>query len=251
MQIVKDKLRSSHVLTALFFLGILFSVYFLYRIPSTLYLTDGFYRLIPLYIVIAATFMLGAAALIFALEYKKELVVIRDRVVSNKDEENAQTAQATSYNIGLVHSALKEAKKTTDILHKGLQTIGKVLQVGQGAIYQVVKNDDLTTVNFTDGYALPLEEGKTIQFDLGDGLIGQVAADGKIINLDEIPEGYINIISGLGNSSPRYLLVVPIKKENEVLGVFELASFSSFDNAKQKFAEQAAQVLADKLSSKN
>lgn len=252
MQLFKDRLRSSHLLTALFFLGVLVSVYFLYTIPSTLYLTDGFARLTTPYIILTLTFIVGIVALIFALEYKKEMVVIRDRVISTKDEQAAnQASQAASFNIGLIHSALKDVKSTNDIFHNGLQTIGKVLQIGQGAIYQVVKKNDQSTVNFADGYAFTLEEGKTIQFDLGDGLIGQVAADGRSMHIDEVPEGYINIISGLGSSSPRYLFIVPIKKENEVLGVIELASFSSFDSARQKFAEQAAQVLADKLSSKN
>jgi len=252
MHLFKDRLRSSHILTALFFLGVLVSVYFLYRIPSTLYLTDGFARLATPYIVIAITFVLGIVALVFALEYKKELIVMRDRIVSSRDEAEAkQSSQAASFNIGLIQTALKNAKSTNDIFHQGLQAIGKVLQVGQGAIYQVAKKNDQSTVNFIDGYAFTLEEGKTIQFDLGDGLIGQVAADGKIMHIDEVPEGYINIISGLGSSSPRYLLIVPVKKENDVLGVIELASFSSFDSARQKFAEQAAQLLADKLSSKN
>jgi len=251
MQLFKDRLRSSHVLTALFFLGVLVSVYFLFRIPSTLYLTDGFARLATPYIIIAITFVLGIVALVFALEYKKELIVMRDRTVSSRDEaESNQSSQAASFNIGLLHTALKGITATHDIFHHGLQTIGKVLQAGQGAIYQIVKKHEQTTANFVDGYAFALEEGKTIHFDLGDGLIGQVAADGKIMHIDEVPEGYINIISGLGSSSPRYLLIVPIKQENEVLGIFELASFSPFDSARQKFAEQAAQVLAEKLSSK-
>ncbi|MBX2964455.1 MAG: GAF domain-containing protein [Cyclobacteriaceae bacterium] len=249
MQLFKDQLRISYFFAALFLIGILVTVISLYQIPSVLYLTDGFARLTTTYFTVALTLLAGIVALIFALAYRKELIVIRERTVTAETERTSESSQ-TTYNTNQVHAALKDVKSRNDLFHKGLQIIGKTLQIGQGAIYEIVEKGDQKTVNFVDGYAFTPEEGKIIQFDLGDGLIGQVAVDGKIINLDEIPEGYINIISGLGSSSPRYLLIVPIKSENNVLGVMELASFSTFDNAKQKFAEQATQVLSEKLSTK-
>ncbi|MBX2965627.1 MAG: GAF domain-containing protein [Cyclobacteriaceae bacterium] len=245
-------MKVSHILAGLFLAGVLISAYMLYSIPGSLQLTNGFASLAAPYIVIALTFAFGLAALIFMLEYKKELIVIRDRVVKTQEEDaNTENAGASSYSINTIQQAVKGSKNATDVLHKGLQALGKTLQVGQGAIYKVTSQQDQITATFIDGYAFTLEEGKTVEFDSGDGLIGQAVASGKALYIDEVPEGYINIVSGLGNASSRYLLIVPIKKENNVLGVFELASFTAFDQAKQKFAEAAAQIMADKLDSKN
>jgi methyl-accepting chemotaxis protein len=252
MSLFKNRLTVSHVLAALFFLGVLVSAYMLYKIPDTLQVTSGFSQLITPYIIIAITLALGITALIFALEYKKELIVIRDRVITTQDDTTTSEGKTSStYSIGAIQQAVKGAKNNNEAFQKGLQALGKTMEVGQGAIYNVVSQGDTITAKFVDGYAFTLEEGKTIEFDSGDGLIGQSVASGKSLYIDEVPEGYINIVSGLGNASPRYLLIVPIKKENTVLGVLELASFTPFDAAKQKFAEAAAQVMAENSGSKN
>jgi methyl-accepting chemotaxis protein len=252
MSLFKNRLTVSHVLAALFFLGVLVSAYMLYKIPDTLQVTSGFSQLVTPFIIIALTLVLGIAALIFSLEYKKELIVIRDRVITNQDETTGSDSKtSTAYSIASIQQAVKDAKNSNEAFQKGLQALGKTMEVGQGAIYNVASQGDTITAKFIDGYAFTLEEGKTIEFDSGDGLIGQSVASGKSLYIDEVPEGYINIVSGLGNASPRYLLIVPIKKENTVLGVFELASFTPFDAAKQKFAEAAAQVLAENSGSKN
>lgn len=252
MSVFKDRLKISHVLAGLFLLGVLISLYTLYRIPGILQATSGFSKLTTPYLIIAITFVAGIAAIIIALQYKKELIVIRDRVVSTQDESTeAERKTAANYSIANIQQAVKSAKNSNEVLQKGLQALGKALEAGQGAIYKVVSQGEKITANFIDGYAFTLEEGKTIEFDSGDGLIGQAVASGKTLYLDEVPEGYINIVSGLGNASPRYLLIVPIKVENAVVGVFELASFAPFDPARQKFTEAAAQAMAEKLGSKN
>jgi methyl-accepting chemotaxis protein len=252
MSLFKNRLTVSHVLAALFFLGVLVSAYMLYKIPDTLQVTSGFSQLVTPFIIIALTLVLGIAALIFSLEYKKELIVIRDRVITNQDETTGSDSKtSTAYSIASIQQAVKDAKNSNEAFQKGLQALGKTMEVGQGAIYNVASQGDTITAKFIDGYAFTLEEGKTIEFDSGDGLIGQSVASGKSLYIDEVPEGYINIVSGLGNASPRYLLIVPIKKENTVLGVLELASFTPFDAAKQKFAEAAAQVMAENSGSKN
>lgn len=252
MSVFKDHLKISHVLAGLFFLGILVSFYMLYRIPGMLQATSGFSKLTTPYLIIAITFIAGMAAIIIALQYRKELIVVHDRIVSKEDEatEN-ENKTAANYSISSIQQAVKSAKNSNEVLQKGLQALGKALEVGQGAIYKVVNQGEKITANFVDGYAFTPEEEKTIEFDSGDGLIGQAVASGKTLYLDEVPEGYINIVSGLGSASPRYLLIVPIKVENAVVGVFELASFTPFDNARQKFTEAAAQAMAEKLGSKN
>ena len=66
--------------------------------------------------------------------------------------------------------------------------------------------------------------------------------------VDDVPDGYIKIVSGLGSASPRHLLIVPVKKNNQVLGIIELASFTEVSEDQRKFVEEAAQLLANKIA---
>ena len=60
--------------------------------------------------------------------------------------------------------------------------------------------------------------------DLGEGLVGQCAIEKQTISLTKVPEDYIKISSGLGETLPRNILVLPVIFEGQVRGVLELAS---------------------------
>ncbi|MFC3942890.1 two-component system sensor histidine kinase/response regulator [Pseudomonas gingeri NCPPB 3146 = LMG 5327] len=55
-----------------------------------------------------------------------------------------------------------------------------------------------------------------------EGIVGQVATQGQLIRLDEVPGDYFKVSSGLGEGSPRSVLVVPTTNDERVNGVIEL-----------------------------
>ena len=64
-----------------------------------------------------------------------------------------------------------------------------------------------------------------------------------MINIQTVPDGYIQILSGLGQSSPNSIIIFPIKKEEKVIAVVELASFKNFTKDDEDFlSELAVQV---------
>jgi signal transduction histidine kinase/HAMP domain-containing protein/CheY-like chemotaxis protein len=93
------------------------------------------------------------------------------------------------------------------------------------------------------GYGLRADKGAPIQYRLGQSLIGQVAKSKKSIVVGNLPEGYVKISSGLGEAPPANLAVVPILFEDQVLGVIELASFTSFTPVQTDFLEQLTETL--------
>ncbi|MFJ2279637.1 response regulator [Pseudomonas sp. NPDC087803] len=56
----------------------------------------------------------------------------------------------------------------------------------------------------------------------GEGIVGQVAQQGKLIRLDSVPADYFKVSSGLGQGLPRSVLVVPTSDDDRVNGVVEL-----------------------------
>jgi putative methionine-R-sulfoxide reductase with GAF domain len=89
-----------------------------------------------------------------------------------------------------------------------------------------------------------------LSYEFGEGLIGQSAAGARTLYVDDIPEGYIKIISGLGSASPKYLLIVPMKQQDHATGVLEIASFIPLSEDQRKFVEESAQLIADRLSAR-
>jgi signal transduction histidine kinase/DNA-binding response OmpR family regulator/HAMP domain-containing protein len=77
-------------------------------------------------------------------------------------------------------------------------------------------------------------------FVFGEGLVGQAAASGQIILLNEVPENYVMVGSALGQMPPRHILVLPILYGTTVNAVIELASMQPFDSHVRQFLELAA-----------
>jgi len=248
---LKDSGKINILLTLLFVIGIAVSAYVLYGLPTDLMIPYGYESVFnTVFIVVGLTFIVGAVSITQALRYKKELVVYRDRVTEMNQADLDAANSTSTISVEKIKTALSTAKGEKEILQHGLQSICKQLDAGQGAAYQVQQENDSRFIELKSGYALSINESTTTRYDFGEGLIGQAAAGGQLLYLDEVPEGYIKIISGLGSASPRYLIIAPVKNQETVLGILEIASFSPYSADQRKFVEQGAQLIADKLSTK-
>lgn len=58
--------------------------------------------------------------------------------------------------------------------------------------------------------------------DAGDSLVEQALLSNRVIELKDVPSDYVKINSGLGESAPRYLLLMPVVHDGKTNGVVEL-----------------------------
>ncbi|MBA3708301.1 MAG: HAMP domain-containing protein, partial [Planctomycetes bacterium] len=86
-------------------------------------------------------------------------------------------------------------------------------------------------------------DDRNVELKLGEGLVGQCAIEGQKILVNDIPENYIKISSGLGESRPHNLMVLPVLFEGQVKGVVELASFARFSPTHEVFLDQLAESI--------
>ncbi len=82
------------------------------------------------------------------------------------------------------------------------------------------------------------------RFSLGEGLVGQCALEKERILLTEVPDNYVKISSGLGESAPLNVVVLPVLFEGQVTAVIELASFRRFSEIHLTFLDQLTESIA-------
>jgi hypothetical protein len=255
LETIKDPQKRSILMAALFFIGILFSAYFLLTLPHDLVFRGGMttsglatFVYAKVFVVIVITFALGFLAINATIKSKKEIIVYKEKKSeSDTSQTNSTDSQTALIDIQTFTNTIKNAKEG-NALQAGLNSICQLLQAGQGAFYVVKNASGKQVVEMKSGFALPSGESDKVEFEFGEGLIGQAAASGKSMYLDELPEGYAqSIVSGLGMAAPKYLFIVPIKKETIVKAVMEIATFSPLNENSRKRAEEMATLLAERI----
>ncbi|HAF30514.1 MAG TPA: hypothetical protein DCG75_15840 [Bacteroidales bacterium] len=148
--------------------------------------------------------------------------------------------------------------KFADILRKNNENIKTLsneiiknlvyyLNANQGGLFILNDQEQSVVFDLLSAFAFDREKYIKKQVELGEGLVGTCAAEKNTILLTEIPEDYIQITSGLGDANPNSLLLVPLKLENEILGVIEIASFNKIQKHEIEFVEKAAESIASTL----
>lgn len=117
------------------------------------------------------------------------------------------------------------------------------LATAVGGSYGAIYLKQGSQLNFAAGYAFDDSAGQQEAIPLGRGLVGQCALDEQMIVLHDLPENYIKVRSGLGEAAPSSLIIVPIKHEQEVIAVMELASLSPFSSKEMQLIERTAQNM--------
>ena len=110
------------------------------------------------------------------------------------------------------------------------------------------KEDGSKSIDLMACYAYDRRKYEERSLSVGEGLVGRCVQESETIFLSEIPEGYISIGSGLGKDNPRCILIVPLKLNDEVYGVIELAAFDVFERHVIDFVEKIGITIASTIS---
>jgi CheY-like chemotaxis protein/HAMP domain-containing protein len=159
---------------------------------------------------------------------------LKDTTEKNTEQDWLKT------NLAKFSNMMQGQKDLEDVSRLIMSELTPLVSANYGAFY-LMENDGSTPVlKLIASYAYKERKHVANRFHLGEGLVGQSALEKKPILLTSVPEDYIKITSGLGEASPRNILVLPVLFEGEVKAVIELASFLPFSQIHQIFLDQLA-----------
>ena len=126
-----------------------------------------------------------------------------------------------------------------------LINLSKAIAIVQGVAYTL--NRQTQTYSMVSTYAFYTTDTSRT-FAIGEGIPGQVAKDKKLLFINDVPEGYIKIVSGLGTSSPKYMGVIPVIHGDETIALIEISTFEKPELDLVEFQKQFNEKVSEKIS---
>src|SRR5689334_22504539 len=127
-----------------------------------------------------------------------------------------------------------------------LSELAPLVGAQNGVIYLVENSDSLRRLSVYSDQGL---DGHAQRLSVGEGLIGQCAADAKRILITEMPDNVVPIGSGLFRAVPKNDIVLPVLFESQVKAVIELASINDFTELQISFLDQLTASIGIVLNS--
>jgi len=125
------------------------------------------------------------------------------------------------------------------------------IKVSQGGIFirTTLPEDDSTEcfeLYAVFAYGHQRFHKRTLRID--EGMIGACAMEKHTIILNNVPENYTDISSGLGSAKPKCIMFVPLIYNEQLYGVMEFASFTKFETYQVQFVERISENIASTIA---
>ncbi len=179
-----------------------------------------------------------------------ELIKMKHKMIEVKKEDEIRmwTTEGLAKFAEIVRSDFQDLTEMCDSI---TSNIVKYLNANQGGLFLVMEDEDNNNEIFIElkgCYAYDRKRFVDKKILPGQGLIGQTFKEGTTLYLKEIPDNYVNITSGLGESTPSTLLIVPLIVNENIVGLIEVASFEEYKPQQIEFVEKVGEIIASSLN---
>ncbi|WP_333820335.1 GAF domain-containing protein [Ohtaekwangia sp.] len=137
----------------------------------------------------------------------------------------------------------------TELSNEVIRFLTRYFGAQQGGLFVLREEDTGSYLELAACYAYDRKKFIERRVDIGIGLIGQAYLEGETTLLTKLPQGYTYITSGMGEATPGCLVIVPMKYNDKIEAIIELASLEKFEDYQIIFLEKAGEFVASALQS--
>lgn len=175
------------------------------------------------------------------------LILMREQMQKVKEEDRRRlwVTEGLSHFSGIIRNHQQELEQLS---FHGLQFMVKYLNIQQGSLFILEEEGEQPYLRLAACYAFDRKKYVDKRVEIGQGLLGQTYLEAETVMLTEIPQDYLSITSGLGDARPACLLIVPMKYNEKVQALVELASFRQLEPYQVSFVEKAGEFIASAIA---
>jgi HAMP domain-containing protein/CheY-like chemotaxis protein len=187
------------------------------------------------------------------VEASGEVADLKDNINTMIDNLRLTTDRNTEQdwlktNLARFTGMLQGQRDLTSVGRMLLSELAPLVDAQQGVIYQMETEESASMV-LLSAFAADGQDGHLRRLTVGEGLVGQCAAEKRRMLITDLPPNTISIRSGLFEAVPRNVIVLPVLFEDRVKAVIELASLSNFTASHLAFLEQLTASIGIVLNS--
>jgi HAMP domain-containing protein/signal transduction histidine kinase/DNA-binding response OmpR family regulator len=190
------------------------------------------------------------------VEARGEVAELKDNINTMIDNLRLTTDRNTEQdwlktNLARFTGMLQGQRDLVSVGRMMLSELVPLVNAQQGVIYQTEsqsETEELSGLVLLSAFA-NVHDGYNREIAVGEGLIGQCAAEKRRMLISEIPGTAVPIRSGLFETVPRSVIVLPVLFEDRVKAVIELASLSNFTASHLAFLDQLMSSIGIVLNS--
>ena len=180
------------------------------------------------------------------VETRGEVAALKDNIntmISNLRETTERNREQDwlKTNLARFTGMLQGQRELNTVGQLLLTELAPLVNAHQGTIYHLATRDDYAELGLLSSYARGGNLAATI--GIGEGLVGQCAAEKKRILLTEVPADFVQIESSLGRATHASVVVLPVLFEGETKAVIELASLQNFSKGSLAFLDLLTQSI--------
>ncbi|TAH25105.1 MAG: hypothetical protein EAZ07_08045 [Cytophagales bacterium] len=196
--------------------------------------------------IVIAVLILSTLIVLFSFyTYKNSTIIYVEKIQENTLENTTNSGdvqKSDKLQLDKFTSELNQIEQSEGSIQQKIEKtfnlMCSAIQAGQGVLYQCHQNEE--KVSLVCSYAFVAKENQITSYQFGEGLIGLSAKENRTLKLDNIPEGYINVFSGLGSSSPSYIYIIPFSNNSSAtIGILEVALFKDLTVLEQEIIEKS------------
>ncbi|SHG77730.1 Signal transduction histidine kinase [Chryseolinea serpens] len=170
--------------------------------------------------VVFAVLLLIIITVLFSVYF---IITANLRALKKAETETSSKNWLLAGNTAL-NSKTQGEKEVNELAQEVVNQLTSYMKAQIGAIYLTEGGQ----LNLVGSYAFQNRKDNSNVIKLGQGLVGQAALEKKSIIFSPVPDDYIKINSGLGNSSPKNIIVFPFQYAGQLKGVIEIGSINQF-----------------------